>query len=321
MKRETRDMTRVALVTGGTGFMGRRLLDELLRAGWSVHCLALPGTEGDVAGLVRRGLRLHRVTETPAAWQAEGAALRPDVVFHLASRFVAEHVAGDVEPLVAGNVLFGCLLLDALTAAGCRRLVNIGTSWQHYRDADYDPVCLYAATKQAFEDLAEYYVQARGLDMVTLKLFDTYGPDDDRPKLVPALLGLCRDGGHADLSAGTQEIDLVYVDDVVAAIVTAGLRLLSHADGSGPQRVPGRRECFAVATGEPVSLRELVAVIERLSQARLGVTWGARPGRAREVRRPWSRGERLPGWEPSVSLEEGLRRCLRAAGCSADGGR
>lgn len=312
-------MTHVALVTGGTGFIGRALLDRLLGIGWSVHSFYLPGTEGTVAGLVPRGLRLHPLTDDPAEWQTEVAAVKPDVVFHLASLFIAEHVAKDVEPLVRSNILFGCLLLDAMSESGCHCLVNIGTSWQHYMDAVYDPVCLYAATKQAFEDLAEFYVQGRGLNMVTLKLFDTYGPDDDRRKLLPALLDLCNNGGRLSLSAGEQLVDMVFVQDVVAAIISAAQRLFTRAVGV-PGGATGRSECFAVESGERVSLRELVALVERLSGTTIDVVWGARPYRAREVMRPWSQGERLPGWAPSVSLTEGLRRCLRVATCHSPRG-
>jgi len=307
-------------VTGGTGFIGRALLERLLSAGWSVHCLHEPGTEDAVADLVHRGLHPHPVLDDPSAWQADVAALRPDVVFHLASLFLAEHRAEDVEPLVRSNILFGCLLLDAATGVGCRRLVNIGTSWQHFEGPGYDPVCLYAATKQAFEDLAEYYVQARGLNVVTLKLFDTYGPGDTRRKLVPALIRSCRDGGHLGLSGGEQEVDLVYVDDVVRAIMTAAGMLVERSlrgDGSAGR---GASECYAVETGEPVSLRGLVGLIETLTNARLDVTWGERPYRDREVMHPWSGGRRVPGWKPDVSLRDGLTRVLQDASCHVDGG-
>jgi nucleoside-diphosphate-sugar epimerase len=298
-------MRRTALVTGGTGFIGRQLLVKLLEREWDVHCLCVPGTEGRVAELASRGLQLHAVTDASELWRAEVAGLHPDVVFHLASLFIAEHVPADVEPLVRSNVLFGALLLDAMSEGGCHRLVNIGSSWQHYQDAEYDPVCLYAATKQAFEDLAEYYVRARALRMVTLSLFDTYGPDDDRPKLVPTLLDLSRNGGRLGLSPGDQQVDLVYADDVVAAILVASDRLM----GDGPD-VHGHAERYAVDSGAPVSLKDLVALVERLSGTKIDVEWGARPYRSREVMRPWRLGVRLPGWMAEVPLSDGLRRCI-----------
>ena len=64
---------------------------------------------------------------------------------------------------------------------GVKILVNTGTSWQHYENKDYSPVNLYAATKQSFEAILQYYVEVASLKAITLKLFETYGLDDPRP--------------------------------------------------------------------------------------------------------------------------------------------
>ena len=83
---------------------------------------------------------------------------------------------------------------------------------------------LYAATKQALAVIVEYYVRVRGLDATTVTLFDTYGPGDVRPKLVPLLLRAARDGAPVDMSDGGQLIDLTYVDDVVAGLARSPWR-------------------------------------------------------------------------------------------------
>ena len=64
-----------------------------------------------------------------------------------------------------------------------RLKLTAGTAWQHYNNQSYDPVCLYAATKQAYECLIDYYVKVHGLHAVTVKLHDTYGEGDERGKL------------------------------------------------------------------------------------------------------------------------------------------
>ena len=61
-----------------------------------------------------------------------------------------------------------------------------------------------------------------------------------------------------------------------------------------------------------VTLRELVAIFERVTQAPLRIEWGGRPYRQREVMEPWGEGRPLPGWTPRVGLEEGLARTLSA---------
>ena len=135
----------------------------------------------------------------------------PEIVFHLASLFLAQHTLEDIERLVQSNLLFGVQIAEAITLQGVTKLINTGTSWQHYENEDYNPVCLYAATKQAFEDMLKFYVEASKLKVITLKLFDTYGPDDSRPKLFTLLRKVAQEQTELAMSPGEQLIDLVYM--------------------------------------------------------------------------------------------------------------
>jgi len=300
---------RHVAITGATGFVGRHLVARMAADGWAVDALVIPGEEGYFAHHVGKvtAYTLDGSTETVCRIMT---SVSPDAVVHLASLFVAEHAPGDVEALVQANILFGTQVLEGMTTAGCGQLVNVGTSWQHFGGAGYEPVCLYAATKQAFEDIAAYHVSAVGLRIITLKLFDTYGPDDARAKLVPKLIALARDGGSLALSPGHQLLDMAYVDDVVEALAYALERL--GAPASGP--TIGSSESFAVSGGQQMTLREFIGLFERVCERRLDIDWGGRPYRAREVMVPWSSGQPLPGWTPKVDLAEGLRRTVSAAG-------
>lgn len=231
----------------------------------------------------------------------------PDVVFHLASWFLSEHQPKDIERLIESNLLFGTQLVEAITLEGMKYLVNTGTSWQHYENHDYSPVNLYAATKQAFETLLQFYVEARDLRVITLKLFDTYGTDDPRPKLINLLRRVAIEGESLAMSPGEQLVDLVHVDDVVRAFRMAGDRLVAGA-------VCGH-ECYAVSSTQPMRLREVVALAEFVLERRLPIDWGGRPYRDREVMRPWS-GNTIPGWKQVIPLRTGLSACLAASGAN-----
>ncbi len=285
-----------ALVTGATGFIGGHLERRLVADGWKVGALVRPASK-PLELPIAESLVYDGATEGLIALLK---SFRPDVVFHLASLFVGEHAPRQVRPLVDSNVLFGAQLAEAMTQAGCLRLVNTGTAWQHMNDRVYDPVNLYAATKQAFAALLAYY-RALGLRAVTLELFDTYGPGDERAKLVPALLAA--GGARMAFSEGRQKLDFVHVDDVVAAYLLAAERTRSAK--------PGACETYAVRSGRSKSLRQIVAAFEDASGRKLAVDWGARPYRRREMMRPWSKGKLLPGWKAKISLEEGLRALCR----------
>jgi nucleoside-diphosphate-sugar epimerase len=293
--------SRRALVTGATGFIGSHLVTRLLAEGWTTAILVRPRAhqhDGEPA------VAVHEYDATIESVRKAVAESRPDVVFHLASLFLPAHEPAQVKRLVDSNILFGAQLLEAMTVQGARRLVNAGSYWQHYRDRPYDPVCLYAATKQAFEAILAFFVNARYMSAITLTLFDTYGPGDPRPKLLPRLQAAAAEGRALQMSPGEQLLSLVHIDDVIAAFLLAADRLLSGA-------VAGSSN-YVVNADLPISVRELVKVFGEVCGRTVDVEWGARPYRPREMMAPWSGGVRLPTWKPKIPLEEGLRRLAPA---------
>lgn len=287
-----------ALLTGATGFIGRHLTQHLQQQGWQIAAIARSAN-------VPSGVQRYNYTGATDDVMRALDDFRPDVVFHLASLFLAQHDPAQVEPLVLSNVLFGTQLLEAMRAAGVRRLVNAGTGWQNFAGDEYLPVNLYAATKQAFADILLYYVEASGIRAVTLKLFDSYGPGDNRRKLLRLLLDALRTGEPLAMSGGEQILDLVHIDDICRAFQRAAELT---ADSSKPCN-----SVYAVSGGQRRSLREVVSTLQRVADRPVSVAWGARPYREREVMNPWN-GPTMPGWSPEISLEDGLRKLLTSEG-------
>ena len=188
--------------------------------------------------------------------------------------------------------------------AGVNCFVNTGTVWQHYSGQDYDPVNLYAATKQAFEAVLAYYTRATSIRAITLKLSDTYGPEDERGKLVSALERASCTGETISMSPGEQLVDIVHVYDVVRAFRIAAERLLSN--------VVDAEETYFVTTGRTVSLKDWVTEYVRVAGFNLKIDWGVRPYRPRELMVPYS-GATIPGWKAEYDLERGVREIRRRA--------
>jgi nucleoside-diphosphate-sugar epimerase len=228
--------------------------------------------------------------------------VKPDIVFHLASLFLAQHQIGDIDELVQSNIVFGTHLIEAMIANDIYKLVITGTSWQNMDNEEYNPVCLYAATKQAFETMITYYLKVTPLKVINLKLFDTYGPSDLRPKLFSLLRKAVQEQSSLLMSPGDQQIDLVYIDDVISAYCLCAERLTSDLVMS--------METYAVSSDMPISLKNLVGIYEKIGNIKLDIHWGGRPYRSREVMVPWNKGMRVPGWKPRVTLEEGIRKLL-----------
>src|SRR5690349_23529028 len=147
---------RRALVTGISGHLGRELARQLASSGVEVH-----------------GLTRNEASEEPywngAAWlrPADGGTealartlerVEPEMVFHLASCYRREHHSKDATPLAEANILFGLQLADAMRSCGCRQLLSAASFFQNFGVAEDRALNLYAATKQAFEKLLDFYV-------------------------------------------------------------------------------------------------------------------------------------------------------------------
>lgn len=289
---------KIALVTGATGFVGSCLTRRLVSDGWQVHAIIRPESSLVQLRDVVDRVTLHSFDGSTENMLEIVGRSNPVTVFHLASLFISEHQPKDIESLVRSNLLFGTQLVEAMAANGVENLVNTGTSWQHYQNEEGNPVNLYAATKQAFEAILRYYVETKFLRVITLKLFDTYGPTDPRPKLFSLLARLAKTGESLDMSPGEQFIDLVFIDDVVEAFLHA-------AELQAKSRI-GTSESYAITSGAPLKLKEMVKSFEKVTSTPLSIQWGGRPYRNREVMKPWDSGTPLPGWRPKVSLIEGL---------------
>ncbi|HEX8303048.1 NAD(P)-dependent oxidoreductase [Sphingomonas sp.] len=286
---------KVALLTGATGFIGGQLTKKLVECGWTVHAIVRPGSDtAELAGHAK--VHLHDGT-TQGMIDIVRVA-KPEVVFHLASLFLADHKPDQVEALVRSNVLFPAQLLEAMVQCGVTRLVNTGTGWQHYRGPEYDPVNLYSATKEAFEDIALYYHDAKKISAITLKLFDTYGRGDPRRKLLAILIDAARTGEPLAMSPGDQVIDLTHVSDVIAAFLIAADRLLATDNSLW--------ESFFVSS-DRMTVKQLVALTGKALGADIAASFGGRPYREREVMTLVdTKGRTPPGWSPARDLMEGI---------------
>lgn len=288
------------VVTGATGFVGSNLVRFLLKKDFKIYVILR--TDSDLLNLtdIAGDIEIFRYDNQIDHLIDFFTVVKPLSVFHLASNFIAEHESHQIDSLIQSNITFGLHLLEAMKVSGVKQLINTGTSWQHYNNEDYNPVCLYAATKQAFETLIEYYVQAEGFKVITLKLFDTYGETDTRPKLINLLNKFADENTELNMSAGEQFLNLVYIDDVCQAFYV-GSQLIDTENYQG-------HHSFAVSSDRNYKLKEVIELFEVVSGKKIKVNWGGKPYRKREVMSVWDKGVRLPKWKPTLSLEEGLSR-------------
>jgi UDP-glucose 4-epimerase len=303
------------LVTGGAGFIGSNLADALLDRGDRVTVVdnLSTGKQANLASAVERGATLHvlDIRDGPALADLF-ATVRPELVFHLAAqvdvRYSVERPAGDAEINVLGTIA----VLDAAHRAGARRVVFSSTGGGLYGEADVRPtpeghpirpLAPYGQGKLAAEGYCELYAGLDGLNTVSLRYGNVYGPRQDvhgEAGVVAIFCGCLVEGRTPTVYGdGRQTRDWVEVGDIVRANLLAADSAIT-----GPVNV---------GTGHETSVLDL---IEALNEVRgdgpaLEPEFAAnRPGEVMHSCLDPSRARRELGWEASVALGEGLRRTL-----------
>jgi UDP-glucose 4-epimerase len=306
---------RAALVTGATGFIGSALARRLARSGVGVTCLVRAGSARKGALAEVPGLTVIELPSfDPDPLRAALSRVPAEVVFHLASYGVQPNER-DTEQMLLGNVTLMERLLGAVRDLPRKRFIYSGSCAEYGPVTEPErlteahpvaPLSPYGAAKEAAEVRGSALARELGVPFVPLRLFGVYGIGEAEHRLIPHLIAHLRRGEVPNLTGGEQARDLMYIDDVVEALVQAAI-----AEGIEIGTA------YNVCTGEPVQIRavaERVAAVMGKSGADLGL--GRRPYRSDEAM--WIVGDpalfrAATGWTPTVGLTEGIRRMVAAS--------
>jgi UDP-glucose 4-epimerase len=305
---------RVAVV-GATGFIGRWVARALSRQGAQVVSLVRNREAMDaLAG--RYGIRTE-IAEVDLADTAAVSALiervRPSIAFNLAG-YGVDPVEREEATMQQINVVLPTTLARAVSsfrdpAWRGQALVHTGSALEYgsmrgelSEDAAPNPLDRYGESKlAATKALAEIAAETR-LRAITARLFTVYGPGENRGRLLPSLIDASRSGVSVQLTAGEQQRDFCYVEEVADGLLRLGLS----------DAAPG--ETVNLATGRLTPVREFILTAARiLPIPQQHLEFGAKAVRENEMWQGPVKVERLRklvNWVPVVDIEDGIRRTL-----------
>lgn len=294
--------TRTVLITGATGYIGSHLVRALQKEGNQVHIIVRQASQLDLLIDIKDKIYIHRYNEDVQQLYKIFDQIKPEIIIHLATLFLAQHTSHDIIPLIQSNIILGTQLLEVGSKSNVKYFINVGTSWQNYLGQDYNPVNLYSATKEAFEDIAKYYVESTSFRMITLKLIDTYGPFDPRGKVVNLFKKIAESQEVLEMSEGEQQLGLVYIDDVIKSFMLA----IQEIENMKKHE----RRTYVVAPNNFCSLKKVAEIFEETSKKKLNIVWGKRPYRKREMMKIELVHANILEQQQTISLEEGIRKML-----------
>jgi nucleoside-diphosphate-sugar epimerase len=299
------------LVTGGAGFIGSHLAEELLRRGHRVRVVdsLITGKRTNLECIPAAEFLEGDLAE-PAV--AARAAAGMDYVLHQAAIPSVPRSVDDPATSNRANITATLNILIAARDAGVKRLVYAGSSSAYgdtptlpkREDMPTKPLSPYALQKLVGEQYCQMFTQLYGFPTVTTRYFNVFGPRQDPGSPYSGVISLFATAlleGRAPIihGDGEQTRDFTYVANVVDGVLRA-----CEAPNVGG-------DVLNVATGRRTSLNELLRALNNLVKADVHPIFKeTRAGDVRDSQADISKARALLGYEPSVSFEDGLRRTL-----------
>lgn len=253
------------LVTGGAGFIGSHIVEELLRRGDTVRILDnfSTGLRNNLEGFLENVEILEG--DLRDGDKVKKAVRDVEQVFHLAAFISVPQSMSDPEACFAINVGGTVTLLEAARRAGCRKVV-LSSSTAVYGDTDVfptteeTPLCPlspYALSKQVNELYARFYTRVLGMQVTALRYYNVYGPrqqpDSDYAAAIPIFVRQLTAGKSITIFGdGKQSRDFIFVKDVVRANLLA-----ADSDAAG--------DSYNVCTGHETTLLDLLEALSEVA--------------------------------------------------------
>ena len=303
-------MIKRILITGGTGFIGSHLVEELVILGY--RPIVLKRSFSNLSRILHYvdKVDFYDLDKKPLENVFKEEDI--DTIINLAVSYKKNESYKDIDEMVDTNIKLPAKLLELGKDSGARLFITAGTFFHYDQNEPLinqeTPVLarnFYAATKNALERLLEFYKSSSDMIVLEFILFTPYGERDDANKVIPYVIKNALQDKGIDLTAGFQRLYPTYVKDIVSLMIKA-------FEFQGNFGTVAYR--FSVTGGQSYSIREIITVLEDILDRKIKVKWGKKEISKIDALQPLlvdiSLTEKTFGWAPRTSLEEGLKRMV-----------
>lgn len=244
------------LVTGAAGFIGSKLVTELIKQQHKVYALIEKGDSMSREKLHAIDSNIEIIDDSQHMLRNATAYPAFDRIFHLATVGVRPEF-NDISLICDVNIKLGCQLVDFAKENRSGVLVNFGSCFEYgdhgdvllTEDMDCRPESLYAISKNASTNLVTGYAKTQHVNMITVRPFGVFGEGEGPTRLAPSIIASCMKGDKVKTTLGEQIRDFVNVKDLVKAIIC-----LSESEYKP-------YEIYNICSDNPVSVRDFILEI------------------------------------------------------------
>ncbi|MGX9365360.1 NAD-dependent epimerase/dehydratase family protein [Desulfoplanes sp. PS50] len=299
-------MSHTILLTGATGFLGSHLLAALVKRGYNVIALKRSFSNTRRIDSLLNDIVVYDIDIVKIETIFRENSI--DVVIHAATEY-GRNVTNCLGDLVRTNILFACNILEKSLREGVQCFINTDTFFSK-NNINYSHLAAYSLSKRHFHDWMKLLQCESSMKVVNMVVHHVYGHGDAPHKFVSSLLHAFLHGEpKIPMTPGEQQRDFVHVSDVVEAYML----LIEKID-----ELPGYVQ-FDVGSGQPTTIRNFALVLKNKVELVLRksvpttLKFGELPYREGEPMCSLAdnKGLRNIGWEPKLSLEQGIEEMVR----------
>lgn len=284
------------LVSGATGYIGKNLCEGLYRADMEFAALVRSNSKSKYFSDL--GIQTYLIdSEYPEKGLTHACIdFAPTAIVHAAGIWSNGRKSEDLDKLVKMNISFSTHLALAALRINAK-FYNLATYWQLTQPKVFTVKNFYTQTKQTFENLLDGLIEHEGLSATSLYLYDNFGPQDSRGKIVDLLVANKGNTIPLNMSEPGKYLNLLYISDVVSGIISS-LKMRTNLRN------------LEIANSELITLGKLVELVEEALHAKINIQWEKNVVAVDDFSQHNFHYPQPLNWVPKYSFQTGIKEII-----------
>ena len=289
---------KILLLTGTTGFVGYKFLSFALSNGFSV-----------VDILREKNKKNKKIRELRNAYpkkykniffannnnlSSQLKNIKADYFINFATLYSNNHSHSQIVDFIESNILFPTLIYDIINNK-IKKMINFGSMMQHSKDEKLISKNLYAATKNAFEMIANYYVNTNNkTKFYNIKFYESFGDNDKRKKIIPTIINNYKQNKITKIISKQLALNIIHTDDIINSIMI----LLNNNITSGT---------YCIKNTNNIKISQLIDMLNKVLNKKIKVKYGNKSITSNY----YNNLKILPYWKPNKNLENKIIKTFK----------
>ena len=289
---------KILLLTGTTGFVGYKFLSFALSNGFSVVDIL---REKNKKNKKIRELRNTYPKKYKNIFFANNNNLssqlkdiKADYFINFATLYSNNHSHSQIVDFIDSNILFPTLIYDIINNK-IKKMINFGSMMQHSKDEKLVSKNLYAATKNAFEMIANYYANTNNkTKFYNIKFYESFGDNDKRKKIIPTIIKNYKQNKITKITSKQLALNIIHTDDIINSIMI----LLNNNITSGT---------YCIKNTNNIKISQLIIMLNKVLNKKIKVKYGNKSITSNF----YNNLKILPYWKPNKNLENKIIKTFK----------